>query len=186
MRTMTGLGVWLTAIVWFAPSDAWAQHSQTRQGFWIGLGLGFGEAWATCTACGTASEGGPTGSVKLGGTLRANTLIGGVVHAWIKSSNGATEIVGDITGSIFYYPRSMSGFFVTGGVGLSYYNLSGFGATNSMGWGLRAGGGYDIRVGTMTSLTPVADVTYGGGLSPGGKTGWKQTVIDLGLGITFH
>jgi len=148
--------------------------------------LGYGEAYATCTACGTASEGGPAGFLKLGGTLSPKVLLGGAVNAWSKSSQGATEILGNVTGSIFYYPALASGFFVTGGVGLSYENLSGFAATSSPGWGLRAGAGYDIRVGRMTSLTPVADFTYGGGLSPGGKTGWKQTVIDFGLGVTFH
>lgn len=185
MRAVAGHVLWLIAIVCLASSKAWAQRPQSRQGFWIGLGLGYGEAYATCTGCGTANEGGLTGFLKLGGTVGARMLVGGAVNAW-KSRNGPTEILGNITGSVFYYPTTASGFFITGGVGLSYYNLSGYGATNSRGWGLRAGAGYDIRVGAMTSLTPVVDLTYGGGLSPGGTTGWKQTVISFGVGVTFH
>lgn len=186
MRPLAGYLVSLIAVTCFAVPRVRAQRPQTRQGFWIGLGLGYGKAYATCSGCGTASDGGFTGFLKAGGTLSAKTLFGGAVNTWTKSSSGRTEIIGNVTGSIFYYPAPVSGFFVTGGVGLSYYDLTGYGATNSSGWGLRAGAGYDIRIGQMTSLTPVADLTYGGGLSPGGKTAWKQTVISVGVGVTFH
>jgi len=41
------------------------------------------------------------------------------------------------------------------------------------------------------SLTPVVNFAYGhvGDLSSGGTTvdaGWKQSVIDFALGVTFH
>src|SRR5438445_3708335 len=56
-----------------------------------------------------------------------------------------------------------------------------------------AGVGYDIRVGRNVSLTPVANFVYGGvgdlNVSGGGApfaTGWKQNVVDFGLGVTFH
>ncbi len=186
MRALIASLVSLTVLACLAATTARAQRPQARQGFWIGFGLGYGEAYVTCAACGTASEGGPAGFLRLGGTLSPKVLLGGAVNAWSKSSQGATEILGNVTGSISYYPAAASGFFVTGGIGLSHYNLSGYGATSSTGWGVRAGAGYDIRVGRMISLTPVSELTYGGGLSPHGQTGWKQTVIDLGLGVTFH
>ncbi len=164
-----------------------AQRAQTREGFWIGFGFGYGSAHATCTGCASASEGGATGFLKLGGTLSPKVLLGGAVNAFSKSSGGATETLGNVTGSIFYYPAPASGFFVTGGLGFSEYDLSGGGVSiSSTGWGFTVGAGYDIRVGRMISLTPVADFAYGGGLSPGGATGWKQSVVDFGLGITFH
>ena len=188
MRAVARVLVSLTVFTCLAATTVWAQHPQARQGFWIGFGFGYGSAHATCSGCGSASEGGATGFLKLGGTLSPKVLLGGAVNAWSKSSGGATETLGNVTASVFYYPAPASGFFLTGGLGFSDYNLnpSGFATTSSTGWGFTAGAGYDIRVGRMISLTPVADFTYGGGLSPGGATGWKQTVIDFGLGVTFH
>jgi len=60
-----------------------------------------------------------------------------------------------------------------------------------MGWGLLAGIGYDLRVGTNVSLTPVANFYFGGpgNLTSGNTTvvsGTSQNVIDIGLGVTFH
>ncbi len=66
-------------------------------------------------------------------------------------------------------------------------------ARDGTGWGFTAGVGYDIRVGRNVSLTPVANFVYGGvgdlNVSGGGApfaTGWKQNVVDFGLGVTFH
>ena len=186
MRSLAAFLALPIGLAGFGTTQASAQHVQARQGFWMGFGLGYGEAIATCANCGTATDWGASGFLKFGDTLGPKTLLGGVAHAWIKSSQGATEILGNVTGSIFYYPALATGFFLTGGLGISEYNLGGYAATSAMGWGLRAGVGYDIRVGAMTSVTPVVDLTYGGGMSPHGKTGWRQAVIDLGVGVTFH
>src|SRR5690242_1811191 len=64
-----------------------AQHPQHREGFWIGFGFGYGSANGTCTGCSSASEGGVTGFLKLGGTLSPNVLLGGAVNAFSKASN---------------------------------------------------------------------------------------------------
>jgi hypothetical protein len=116
------------------------------------------------------------------------------VNALAKESGGATELLGNLTASVFYYPAPASGFFLTGGLGFSLYlrELSGGGSdTHGGGWGFTAGAGYDIRVARNVSLTPVVDFVYGGvgDLTSGQATvarGWKQTVIDVGLGITWH
>jgi hypothetical protein len=187
-RFLGALGVLLLC----GAGAASAQHPQHREGFWIGFGFGYGSANGTCTGCSSASEGGVTGFLKLGGTLSPKVLLGGAVNAFSKASNGATETLGNVTASVFYYPAPASGFFLTGGLGFSDYDLSGGGSSiTGAGWGFTAGLGYDIPVGRKVSLTPVVDFLYGsvGDLSSGGTTfatGWKQTVVDFGLGVTFH
>src|SRR2546425_7451437 len=99
--------------------------------------------------------------------------------------------LGNVTASVYYYPAPASGLFLTGGLGLSDYRLSDGGSITGAGWGFTAGTGYDIRVGRNVSLTPVVNFAYGhvGDLSSGGTTvdaGWKQSVIDFALGVTFH
>ena len=67
-----------------------AQHPQTRQGFWIGFGLGGGSAKVSCTGCTTGRETGFTGFLKMGGTLSPKVLLGGESSGWAKKSSGVT------------------------------------------------------------------------------------------------
>ncbi len=169
-----------------------AQHPQRRDGFWIGFGLGYGSANVTCDNCASGGRlGGLTAFLKLGGTPSRQVLLGGAIDAWTKQSGGATETLANVTASIYYYPARRSGFFLTGGLGFSDYDLSDGGSITGNGWGFTAGAGYDIRVGRNISLTPVANFVYGGigDLNSGSgvfATGWKQNVLDFGLGVTFH
>src|SRR5437764_761428 len=90
------------------------------------------------------------------------------------------------------YPRRRSGFFVTGGVGLSNYHINSTPAWDGTGWGVTAGAGYDLRFGRDVSLTPVVNYTWGdvGDVNLGSSgtvfTRWRQNVFDVGLGVTFH
>jgi len=80
-----------------AVTTAWAQHPQTREGFWIGFGFGYGTAGLTCDACGsTTREGSASGYVKLGGTLNKSVLLGGEVDAWTKGESGVTVTLGNV------------------------------------------------------------------------------------------
>ena len=96
-----------------------------------------------------------------------------------------------ITASLYLYPRLRSGFFVTGGLGFSNYHINSTPSWDGTGWGFTAGAGYDLRFGRDVSLTPVVNYFWGGvgdvyrgGLTP--FTGWRQNVLDVGLGVTFH
>ena len=184
----------LLAVLTTSASVARAQYPQRREGFWIGFGLGYGSANVTCDTCGSGPRtGGVTAFLKLGGTPSRNLLIGGAINAWSHQSGGATETMGNVTASLYYYPVASGGLFLTGGVGFSDYNVDTSPSYDGTGWGFTAGVGYDVRVGRNVSLTPVANFVYGGvgelGLSGGGgtfATGWKQNVVDFGLGLTFH
>jgi len=187
LRTLTLAGL----LVGFGGSLASAQHPQTREGFWISFGLGYGSAHMRCDrGCADTTVGGVTGFVRLGGTLNRHLLLGGEIDGWTHNYPG-TDLLGSITAALYYYPRPASGFFVKGGLGLSDYWFSNQGTVSGVGGGFVAGLGYDIRVGRMFSITPTGDFSYGsvGDVKSGGlvkATGWKQAIVSFGLGATFH
>jgi len=178
-------------------SVAWAGHPQERQGFWIGFGGGYGSADVSCDeVCeGGEREGSFTGFCKLGGTLNERVLLGVEGNGWIKEEDDVTVTLGSFTGTVTFYPQASGGFFLKGGVGISYVDtevqVGTLTATLSKtGWGVLAGLGYDLRVGRNVSLTPSVNFHYGepGDLTFEGETlaGWKQNVVSFELGITFH
>jgi len=82
-------------------------------------GSAYGEA--DCQDCdGGDREGSFTGFLKLGGTLNDRVLLGVEGNAWVKEQDGLTLTLGSFTGTVTFYPQASSGFFLKGGVGLSY------------------------------------------------------------------
>ena len=192
MSTATRVAVLLAGLC-AAASAARAQYPQRRDGFWIGFGLGYGSANITCDNCNAGPRtGGVTGFLKLGGSPSRNLLIGGAINAWGHSDGNATETMANVTGSVYLYPQRRSGFFVTGGLGFSTYHVDTDPSWDGTGWGFTAGAGYDVRVGRDVSLTPVVNYFWGavGDVHRPGlgvvATGWRQNVVDFGLGVTFH
>ena len=196
MRTPLAAALAIVALMGALPARA--GHSQERQGFWIGFGLGYGSANANCGGCGSSDrEGSVTGYFKLGGTLSQQVLLGVEGNAWTKEEGGGRVTLGNASLTLTFYPVATSGFFLKGGGGLSYVDtsFSGEGITVSAsktGWGLLGGLGYDIRIGRNVSLTPCVNYYYGkvgdvsfadfGDVLPG----FHHDVIDFALGITFH
>lgn len=185
----------LATLLALGATALWAQHPQVRDGFWIGFGLGYGPFDASCSGCPSMnSESSFTGHLRLGGTLKPNVLLGGDIVAWTKSANGLDEVGGNTTATVYYYPMVRSGLFLKGGVGIALYDLSpnnsGSGVDGT-GVGFTIGAGYDLRVGRNISLTPVGNFLFGsvGDIQQNGATlltGWKQTILEFGLDVTFH
>lgn len=194
MRTVSKA---LTALLLFSVSGTMlrAQHPQVRSGFWIGFGLGYGPLDPSCNGCVPLnSENSFTGHLRLGGTLQPRVLLGGDIVTWARSANGVDDVGGNMTAAAYFYPMVRSGLFVKGGVGIAFFstspNNSGSGADGA-GAGFTIGAGYDVRVGRNISLTPVGNLVYGsvGDLQRNGGTivrGWKQTILEFGLDVTFH
>jgi outer membrane protein with beta-barrel domain len=192
MYAQTRVVILLTALS-CAASVAQAQYPQRRDGFWIGFGLGYGSSNVTCDICGTGPrKDGITAFLTLGGAPRRNLLIGGAINSWSHSDGSATETATNLTASLYLYPQTKSGFFVTGGLGFSNYHVNSAPSFDGTGWGFTGGVGYDFRVGRDVSLTPVVNYVYGGvgDVNEAGlgavRTRWKQNVVEFGLGVTFH
>jgi hypothetical protein len=175
----TGLSALLTVLL---AGSAVAQQAQTREGLWVGGGMGYGSLGLSCDGCGDVGRtGGLSGYAKVGGTLRSNILIGVEMNGWTKSEAGARVTMGNLSGAAYWYPMLTQGLFIKAGAG--YSALSADDGTDSgtdSGFGILGGVGYDIRVGRNLSLTPVANWFRGG------FEGGSANVLQIGLGVTSH
>jgi len=167
----------------FGTSAVSAQHPQTRKGFWIGFGLGYGSYGISCDGCsGLGRESSYTGHLRMGGTLSPHLLLGGEIDGWSKSESGSTLSAGNVTLNASYYPQPAGGFFLNGGIGLSRVEASGGGSSSGeTGPGVTVGAGYDLRVGTNVSVTPLASWVWG---HP--TDGLSHNFYQFGVGVTFH
>src|SRR5437899_12319686 len=98
--------------------------------------------------------------VKLGGALSLNLLIGGAINGWSRSNAGLTETIANVTASVYLYPATRSGFFVTGGVGVSSYHANTFPSSDGTGVGLTAGAERDPRAGRDVYTTAVGNCSF--------------------------
>lgn len=170
----TGLSALLAVLV---ATTASAQQAQTRQGFWIGGGLGYGSLG--CDGCDRV--GAPSGYLKLGTTIRQNILLGVETNGWTKSELGNRLTMGNISGAVYWYPMVSNGLFVKAGAGLSVLDASStVGAGSESGFGVLGGVGYDVRVSRNLSITPVANWFRGS------FDGGSANVLQIGLGVTSH
>jgi hypothetical protein len=188
-RTVVGL----LALAMLVVTPAWADRPQTREGFWISFGGGYGSADADCDGCGGGDRQGDfTGIFKIGGTLNPRFLIGSETNVWVRQESGTSLYLGTLTAAAYFYPMETSGFFLKGGAGFAFATSEVDNETlDGAGWGLMAGAGYDLRIGRNLSLTPSASYYFGkpGNLKLNGTTvltGWKQNVFDVTLSLTFH
>jgi hypothetical protein len=175
----------LAAAAALAPTPAAAQHTQTRQGFFLSGGLGYGSMGLGCDRCeGLGREGGVNGYVTLGGTVSTHVLLGIETNGWVKSSNGNWQTLGSLMATAYFYPRTAQGLFVKAGLGgsslIGGYNVLDQDLAAKSGVGLLVGAGYDVRIGGNTSVTPY--VTY----VRDSFDGAAANVFQAGLGLTLH
>lgn len=157
-----------------------AQHPQTRNGFWFNVGLGYGSLG--CDNCGDR-VGGVSGGLSLGGVLTPNILFGVGTTGWTKDESGDRLTVGTLDARFRFYPKAVSGFFITTGLGLGSIRASSSsfgGSASETGFGLMLGLGWDIRVGNNLSLTP-----FWNGFAVRSSSA-DANVGQLGLGLTIH
>jgi hypothetical protein len=188
----------LLAVVW--PANAFAGPPQTRKGFWLSFGFGYGSARVECDQCiAGGREGSLAAWLRVGGTISDHFLLGWELNGWLKNDKARLQTSGDLTRTLgnsaviaAFYPRAASGFFVKVGAGLSYAGLPPrptricpsldlvcLGAldegAHGNGFGMTAGVGYDFRIRANLSITP--DLTFTRG-SPGDlRVNGQPTVV---------
>jgi len=142
MRYVTRTTAIVLAMFALGVSAASAQHPQTRKGFWIGFGFGYGSYGISCSGCsGLGRESSFTGHIRLGGTVSPKLLLGMESVAWTKSQGGATITAGNLSLAADYYPQPASGLFLSAGLGFSRVETSSSGSpsTGSTGPGFTLG-----------------------------------------------
>jgi hypothetical protein len=174
--------VLVLAFVWLLAYPAEAQRPQTREGYWISGGVGYGSWDLSCEGCQSDRESGVTVLLAMGGTPSRNLLIGGEIEGWSKEQDGVDIVFGHVSGVAYWYPRATGGLFVKGGIGIGTLSLDAgpLGDESDTGLGLHAGAGYDIRLGRNFSLTPTAGVFWAS-LDPG-----DANTLYIGLNATGH
>jgi hypothetical protein len=174
---------WLRMIVGLAVltvGSATVAAAQEKQGFFFGVGLGYGSLGVSdCDGC--DREGGLSGHLRLGGALSPQLLIGVETTGWYKDEDGGSVTTGTLTGNAYFYPSAKGGFFAKGGIGLGSLGVSfdGGGSDSETGFGWQVGAGYDIRVGTKTAITPT--VTYFMSHINGGSVNVIQAALAFSL-----
>lgn len=182
------------------------QGRPTRHGLWFDLGVGNGWTRSSCDACSSGpllSDGGFF--LALGGTPTPHFRVGCTLEAWFRSLTAdTTALLGLSTVSLDYYPRAHGGLYVVGEVGFANAEVGIFGRPNGdhviadsgvaggLGWGLTAGVGYEMSLSQTFLLTP--RVAYAYAAVPGIwkqdgsvlRTGWKEGVLSLALGLRFQ
>lgn len=154
----SALALLMTALL-VMPAEA-QQRPQTREGFWISFGLGYGSLG--CDDCGDERESGTSAYLRMGGTLTQRLLIGGEINGWSKTEGDATLTVGNFGPVILFYPNPDGGLFLKGGVGMANASLDfGAGEFDETGVGVTIGIGFDARVGRNFALTPYFDLLAG-------------------------
>jgi hypothetical protein len=152
-------------------------NPQTRDGFFIGFGIGSGSLG--CDDC-SSRESAASGYLKMGGTINQHLLIGGQVDVWTKTVNNATLSFGNVAAMVYFYPAIDGGLFLMGGIGGASIRLqAGTFDSQTDGPGFTAGLGYDWRVGKSFALTPYATVLAGH------FDGGNANMYHLGLGFTW-
>ena len=184
---MTRVGVTIALLLTLATGTA---QAQTREGFWIGGGMGVGSLGVDD---GSDRSTAPVGYLKLGGTLSERFLLGGEVNLWIKEDRGLTLTHGNVSAVGYFYPSSTNGFFLKAGLGMSELEIENdrvyvvgdelvieFNRVSETGIGAVVGLGYDVRVGDNWSITPVLN------LNAGAFDGGNTNVAEFAVGVTWH
>lgn len=190
MRALSMLMVTTAAVALAAPPA----QAQVRDGFFVGVGAGWGSAKIDFDGLDLDDrEGALTGNIRVGTAIGDRTLAGLELNGWFDSEEGNSLSLFNTTVALYFYPAD-SGLFVKGGVGLSRAdvevadldeNVSG------IGWGVMAGLGYDIAIGDSTAVTPMATFWYG---KPGNLKlddidviqEFSHNVFEAGVAITFY
>lgn len=154
-------------------------HPQTREGFWISFGFGYGSI--ACEDCDSDERvSGGSAYLRLGGTLNQRLQLGGEVNGWSREEGNVTVSIANVSPVLVFYPAAQGGFFLKGGLGLASAELKiGRFSGEETGVGLTLGAGYDGRVSAGFALTPYFD------LAVSSFDGASFNRYTFGLGFTW-
>jgi hypothetical protein len=190
-----------------------AHRPDSRQGFWIGFGLGDGSRVFKCTFCTTDRSGGLSGYARLGGTLSRHVLLGFEAIGWRRSED---FLVGSSAEShphesisygsviLLWYPSRTGPLYLKAGLGGMRYRWGNAPVGGDVEYGATVltttrpsaslGIGYEVRLGRNFSLVPYLNglassavqedvVGFNSFFTTGDVT---ITLVQFGLGVTWY
>jgi hypothetical protein len=174
--------------------SAQSRHPNTREGFWIGLGVGSGSTGLDCTDCTSDRTAGPSGYIRAGATLSPKVLLGVEGNGWAHSQGTLDESVGYGSVILMWYPSRTGAFYLKLGLGgMSYRGDDGVDVITATASSGSFGLGYEFRVGRNFSLVPYlnslassAVKTQLNGQPNPTNEDISITLVQFGLGATWH
>lgn len=183
-RIVSSIALFVVAVM---STPASAQQQDRRHGFWIGGAIGVGIN--TATASDQEHHGGGAGFIRAGGAPSGHVVLGTELIGWVTERDSVTTARGNVHAFVQYYPSRTGGLFFKGGLGASGLSVSvpvdpGTLVTNTNGFGLTLGGGYEFPVSAIASLTANFDWVFQAFDNP--EIGSESSSLFLlTVGITF-
>ena len=138
--------------VMMLPTKGWADP-QTRDGFFIGLGLGTGSAGQGSFGASGNRESGSGVGFRLGWTLNPRVAIGIENGSWFKSDEQGSTTLAITTAAVSIFP--VEGLVLRGGVGAGAEKGVGDGGDFGMSWTI--GTAYEFRIARSFAIGPQID-----------------------------
>jgi len=184
------------ATILLAATTLCAQRKSERAGGWIGIGAGPGNAGASCDECTGDRMWGFSGSVRAGGTITQNLLIGFETNGWLGSTDAIESRLGFASLTATLFPSLATTFYIKIGLGgMSYYaqeQTAGGNELTALAPGLLAGVGYEIVIPGAPVIVPYfnylastsVDVSVNG--QPVPTSTISVTLLQLGVGVLWR
>ena len=170
--------------------SAQAQYNHIRDGFYSTIGIGFGSAKFSCDQCSGDRLSGVSGLFAIGTAIDQPLIVGAELDLFYKSQNFDDGWIATVTGFGQWYPAATGPFFVKGGLGMAWTQVTfqtqtGFESRTKSGFGYMVAVGYDFRIARYLSVTPLVG-WYGGSLGDvDDVTGLNVNVIQAILTVGF-
>ncbi len=171
-----------------------AARPNTRQGFWIGFGLGPGSTGEDCSSCSNDRINGAAGYLRMGGTVSPHILLGGEADFWGTSYRGVDRTFGSGSFILVWYPSRTGAFYLKFGIGgMTYTTDNGTNELEATAGTGSFGLGYEFRVGRNFSVSPYlssvasAPVEFKiNGQPVAAGEDITMNLFQIGVGLTWH
>lgn len=175
------------------PLLAQGARPNTREGFWIGFGVGWGSAGLECSVCTNQRFAGYGADLRAGGTLSPSVLLGGEMNSWVHSEANVNENMVFVSFTATFYPTREGAFYLKIGLGgMAYRGDDGVLEVTATAPAAVLGAGYEFRVGPNLSIVPYLNslatsaAKFEINRQPVSSGDIQITLLQLGVGLTWH
>jgi hypothetical protein len=133
-------------------------HPDTRQGFFIGLGVARGSMGETSQGYSRDRVSGTGGTFRFGYAINPNVALGLENNSFFASKTGSVDALGTSTIAVSIFPTR--GLVLRAGIGAGYGGSADDGLSGDFGMGWTAGGAYEFRVARTFAIGPQIDYAH--------------------------
>ena len=170
LKTLSVIMVVFMAATFAAAPAVAGSHSHARTGFYLGFGLGWGNAGADLSGLDPDRENSGSGNFRFGWALAPNVTLGLESSTWLKNyditgTTAEVRLTGTVTALALTYFPSNVGAYIRGGIGVATGSVriedSGFSFDDTeTGFGGLVALGYEWRLTPKFALGPQLQYAY--------------------------